>query len=327
MRNRNHRGKVFLFALIAFVLAGAVASAQEKIKFPVGVGTKTVGTNMFWLGVKKGFFDEVGLDVQPILLRGGPITMQALVSESLYLALGSADAVIAAAASGADLLGVGGVVNGLTQTIVAGKNYKTFKDLRGTTIGVQALTSGASNVLQRIFKQNGLNYPTDYKLLAVGGGNFNLAALTSGQIGATYLVVPLDHAAEQQGFNLLGYFKDYFPNFQLSLLTVKRGWAEKNRALLVRYLKATVRTHRWLYANKEAAIDFLAKEIPLKPELARRGWEYYTANRIWHPNAEIGLEGLKFTMQIYAEQIKGAAPDPLKYIDQSYLQQAIKELG
>jgi len=327
MGNRNHRGKSFLFALIAFVLVCAAASAQEKIKFPVGVGTKTVGTNMFWLGVKKGFFDEVGLDVQPILLRGGPITIQALVSESLYLALGSADAVIAAAANGADLLGVGGVVNGLTQTIVAGKNYKTFKDLRGTTIGVQALTSGASNVLQRIFKHNGLNYPADYKLLAVGGGSFNLAALTSGQIGATYLVVPLDHTAEQQGFNVLGYFKDYFPNFQLSMLTVKRGWAEKNRALLVRYLKATVRTHRWLYANKEAAIDFLAKEILLKPELARRGWEYYTANRIWHPNAEIGLEGLKFTMQIYAEQIKGAVPDPLKYIDQSYLQQAIKELG
>jgi ABC-type nitrate/sulfonate/bicarbonate transport system substrate-binding protein len=192
---------------------------------------------------------------------------------------------------------------------------------------VQVLTSGATNVLKRILKTNGLDYPADYKLLAVGGGSFNLAALTSGQIGATYLVVPLDHNAEQQGFNVLGYFKDYFPNYQLSFLTVKRGWAEKNRALLVRFLKGAVRAHRWLYANKEAAIDFLAKEIPLKPELARRGWEYYTANRIWHPNAEINLEGLKSTMQIYAEQIKGAPPDPLKYIDQSYLQQAIKELG
>jgi NitT/TauT family transport system substrate-binding protein len=304
-----------------------VASAQERVKFPVGVGTKTVGTNMFWLGVRKGFFDEAGLDVQPILLRGSPITTAALVSESVKLALGSADAVIAAAANGADLVGVGGVVNGLTQTIVAGKGYKNFKDLRGATVGVQALTSGAANVLQRIFKQNGLNYPADYKLLAVGGGSFNLAALTSGQLGATYLVVPLDYTAEQQGFNVLGYFRDYFPNYQLSLLTVKRSWAEKNRGLLVRYLKATVRAHRWLYANKEAAVDFLAKEMPLKPELARRGWEYYTANRIWHPNAEIGLDGLKLTMQIYAEQVKGAALDPLKYIDQSYLQQAIKELG
>jgi NitT/TauT family transport system substrate-binding protein len=326
---RQSRKIVVLVLSIGTMLGAGLPRglAQDKLKFPVGVGTKTIGTNMFWLATKKGFFDDAGLEVQPVLLRGTAITMQALVSESLYLALGSADATIAAAASGADLLAVGGVVNGLTQALVAGRNYKSIKDLRGATIGVQVLTSGATNVLKRILKNNGLDYPADYKLLAVGGGSFNLAALTSGQIGATYLVVPLDYDAERQGFNVLGYFRDYFPNYQLSFLTVKRGWAERNRSLLVRFLKGAVRAHRWLYANKEAAIDFLAKEIPLKPELARRGWEYYIANRIWHPNAEINLEGLKFTMQIYADQIKGPPPDPFKYIDQSYLQQAIKELG
>ena len=197
-----------------------------------------------------------------MLLRGTPITVQALVAESLYVALGSADSTIGAASTGVDLLSVGGVVNGLTQVIVAGKKYKTYSDLRGTTIGVQALASGATNVLKRILKKNGLDYPSDYKLLAVGGGSFNLAALTSGQIAATYLVVPLNYSAEEQGFNVLGYYKDYFPSYQLSVLAVKRGWAEKNRGLLVRFLKGTVRAHRWLYANKEAAIDFLAKEIP-----------------------------------------------------------------
>jgi NitT/TauT family transport system substrate-binding protein len=327
MPTSNRSTGLFLFVFIAIAFVCGSVPAQEKIKFPVGVGTKTIGTNMFWLATQKGFFDEFGLDVQPVLLRGTAITMQALVSESLYLALGSADATIGAAASGVDLLAVGGVVNGLTQAIVAAKNYKTIKELRGATIGVQVLTSGATIVLKRILKQNGLEYPADYKLLAVGGGSFNLAALISGQLGATYLVVPLDHSAEQQGFNVLGYFKDSFPNYQLSVLAVKRAWAEKNRGSLIRFLKGAVRAHRWLYANKEAAIDFLAKEIPLKPELARRGWEYYTTNRIWHPNAEINLEGLKFTMQIYAEEFKGPPPDPLKYIDRSYLQQAIRELG
>jgi ABC-type nitrate/sulfonate/bicarbonate transport system substrate-binding protein len=316
-----------LLALFVTLVGAAAASGQEKVKFPVGVGTKTLGTAAIFLATKKGFFDDSGLEVQPVLLRGTPITVQALVAESLYVALGSADSTIGAAASGVDLVSVGGVVNGLTQVIVAGKKYKTYNDLRGATIGVQALASGATNVLKRILKKNGLDYPLDYKLLAVGGGAFNLAALTSGQIAATYLVVPLNYSAEQQGFNVLGHFKDYFPSYQLSVLAVKRGWAEKNRGLLVRFLKGEARAHRWLYANKEASIDFLAKELPLKPELARKGWEYYTANRIWHPNAEISLEGLKFTMEIYAEQTKGPAPDPLKYIDMSYLQQAIKEVG
>jgi hypothetical protein len=40
---------------------------------------------------QEGFFDDVGLDVQPVLLRGSSITLQTLVSESLYLALDSGD--------------------------------------------------------------------------------------------------------------------------------------------------------------------------------------------------------------------------------------------
>ena len=260
MNRTKFFGTVSLLGFFLTIAVSRVASAQDRIKFPVGVGTKTLGTNMFWLATKKGFYDEAGLDVQPVLLRGSPITVQALVAESLYVALGSADATIGAAASGVDLLAVGGVVGGLTQAIVVGKNYKSFKDLRGATIGVQALTSGAANVLKRVFKQNGLDYPSDYKLLATGGGSFNLAALTSGQIGATYLVVPLDIAAEQQGFNVLGYFKDYFPDYQLSVLAVKRSWAEKNRGLMVRFLKAwcgriagftRIRRPRWIFWQKK----------------------------------------------------------------------------
>jgi NitT/TauT family transport system substrate-binding protein len=316
----------FSFWLIVGLAFAAVTVAQERTKFPVGVGTKTLGAGLIWLATKKGFFDEAGLDVQPILLRGTPIAVQALVGESLYVAMGSADAMVSAAAGGADLVSVAGVINGLTQAIVAGKKYKSIKELRGTTIGVQSLASGATTVLKRIFKKNGLDYPADYKLLAVGGGNFNLAALTSGQVAAAFLVVPLVFTAEEQGFNVLGYYKDYFPNYQLTVTAVKRGWAEKNRALLVRFLKGYLRANRWLFANKEAASDFFAKEIQMSPELARKGWEYYTANRIWHPNLELNVEGMRLALEMLAEETKLAPQDAAKYIDRSYLQQALKEM-
>jgi ABC-type nitrate/sulfonate/bicarbonate transport system substrate-binding protein len=98
--------------------------------------------------------------------------------------MGSADALVSAAAGGADLVSVAGMVNGLTQAIGANKKYESIKELRGTIFGVQSLASGATTVLKRIFKKTGLDYPADYKLLAVGGGNFNLAALTS-ELGGT----------------------------------------------------------------------------------------------------------------------------------------------
>lgn len=198
--------------------------AQEKVKFPVGVGTKTIGTNMFWLATKKAFFDDSGPEVQPVLLGGGTaINMQALVSES-------------------------------------------------------------------------------------------------------FLVVPLLYAAEEQGLNVLGYYKDYIPNYQLTVMSVKRGWAERNRALLVRFIKGALRANHWLFANKDAATEFLAKEIQIAPELARKGWEYYTTNRIWHPNLALNTEGMKVALEILAEESKFTPPDPLKYIDRSYLQQALEEL-
>ncbi len=317
---------IVLASLLIVLTFPAQPLAQEKIKFPVGVGTKTLGTGLIWLATKKSFFEEAGLDVQPVLLRGTPVAVQALVGESLFMTMGSADAMASAAAGGADLVSVGGVINGLTQAIVAGKKYQSFRELRGTTIGVQSLASGATTVLKRIFKKNGLDYPSDYKLLAVGGGNFNLAALTSGQVAAAFLVVPLVFTAEEQGFKVLGFYKDYFPNYQLTVMSVKRVWAEKNRALLVRFIKGALRASRWLFANKEAASDFLAKEIQLSPELSRKGWEYYTANRIWHPNLELNTEGMKLALEILAEETKLPALDATKFIDRSFLQQALKEL-
>jgi NitT/TauT family transport system substrate-binding protein len=320
------RKLALLISLLMMATLPGRLLGQERVKFPVGVGTKTLGAGLIWLAAKKGFFEEAGLEVQPVLLRGTPVAVQALVGESLYLTMGSADAMASAAMGGADLVGVAGVINGLTQAIVAGKKYKSFKELRGTTVGVQSLASGATTVLKRIFKVNGLEYPADYKMLAVGGGNFNLAALTSGQVAATFLVVPLVFVAEEQGFNVLGYYKDYFPNYQLTVMSVKRGWAEKHRALLVRFIKGMLRANRWLFANKEAASDFLAKEIQMSPELARKGWEYYTVNRIWHPNLEINLDGMKMALEILAEDVKLARQDAMKFIDRSFLQQALNEL-
>ncbi|MEK7229840.1 MAG: hypothetical protein AAB154_07330, partial [Candidatus Binatota bacterium] len=84
-----------------------------------------------------------------------------------------------------------------------------------------------------------------------------------------------------------------------------------------------------LYENKEPAIQFLTQEMQLKPAHARKGWEYYVENRIWHPDADVNLEGMKTVIQIYGEQnqLKGALPIPAKYVDQSYLKEALKELG
>ncbi len=303
--------------------------SQEKVKFPVGASSKTLGYSPLWAAARRGFFDQQGLDVQLVLLRGTPPALQALVAGSVYVAGVSPDAVIEVEQRGFDPVMIEGVINGLTHGIMGGKNYKSYESLRGATIGGQSLTSGITFPLKQVLKSKGLEYPRDYKLVNVGGTADLFAALSSGQIAAAPLAVPLNYAAEEAGFHLIGWYRDVLPNYQLTALTVRRSWAEANRPLLIRFVKGMVLAMRWMYGNKEAAIDFLTKEMKLKPEHARKGWEYYTTNRIWHPDTDVNVEGVKTLIQIYSEQgqIKGTPPSPEKYIDHSYLREALKELS
>jgi NitT/TauT family transport system substrate-binding protein len=307
----------------------AATLAQDRVKLRISSATKTLGYGPLWIASQRGFFERERLDVDLVVIRASDVGVQALAGGSLEIAGSAADAPIAAIEKGLDLVIVGGIINGLTQSIMAAKRFKTYSDLRGATFGAISLTSGVTFALRQVLKLKGLEYPRDYKLLVIGGTPQTYAALVAGSIDAAALSLPVNYAAEEQGFNEIGRFIDVIPNYQLAALSAKRSWAEKNRAVLVRVMKAMAQTMRWIYQNKEAAVDYLAQEMKLKREHARRGWEFYTGAQIWNPDGDVNLDGLKVVTQIYWEQTqsKGPVPSPAKYVDQSYLREALKELG
>jgi ABC-type nitrate/sulfonate/bicarbonate transport system substrate-binding protein len=315
-------------ALIVCLVVSSPVVAQEKAKIFLGASSKTLGYSPLWVATKKGFFEQQGLDVQLILLRGMPMTVQALAAGSLHFGSGGPEPYIEASERGLDFVITGGVINGTAQFIIAGKNYKTYEDLRGATFGTASLTGGTITALREALKIKGLEYPRDYKLLVIAGGSSaNLAALQTGQIAATTVAVPLNYAAEESGFNIIGRIIDGVPNFQTNVIVTKRSWAEKNRPLTVRFMRGMVQAMRWLHENKEPAVEFLSREMQLKPVYARKGWEYYTQNGLWPSNGEVTLEGMKYNIRIYAEQTgaKGPLPELGRFVDQSYLYEALKE--
>ena len=246
--------------LLVLSLVSSPVTGQEKVKFYVGASSKTLGYSPLWVGVKKGFFDQQGLDAQLLLLRGTPMTVQAMAGASLHVGSGGPEAFIEASERGLDLVMIGGIINGLTHFIMAGKKYKTYEDLRGATFGASSLTSGTVIALKQALKIRGLEYPRDYKILVIAGGSAsNLAALQSGQIAATTVALPLNYLAEESGFNVIGRLTDAVPDYQQTAFATKRSWAEKNRPLMIRFMKGMVLANRWLFENKEAAIDFLTR--------------------------------------------------------------------
>jgi NitT/TauT family transport system substrate-binding protein len=319
--------KLFSIAVVlVYFLLATSAVAQDRIKLRISSATKTLGYGPLWIASRMGFFAKQGLDVDVVVIRASDVGIQALAGSSLEIAGSSSDAPIAAIEKGLDLVIIGGIINGLTQSIMAAKKFKTYSDLRGATFGAISLTSGVTFALRQVLKVKGLEYPRDYKLLVIGGTPQTYAALTAGSIDAAALSLPVNYAAEEQGFNEIGRFVDVIPNYQLAALSTKRPWAEKNRPVLVRVMRAMAQTMRWIHQNKEPAVDYLAKEMNLKREHARRGWEFYTSMKMWHPEGDLNLDGLQAVTQIYWEQTqaKGAVPSAAKYIDQSYLKEALR---
>jgi ABC-type nitrate/sulfonate/bicarbonate transport system substrate-binding protein len=266
-------------ALLALVLILALPSvAQERVQFPIGESSKTLSYGPLWVAAKMGFFEKEGLEVPIITMRGSPLTIQALTADSIYVANATVDTLISAYEKGADITMIGGLINGLGLSMIGGKGYKTYADLRGTTIGTQTLTSGTGFALRLVLKAHGMEYPRDYKLLNIGGASDRYQALTSRQISSAPVGVPLDLVAKQQGFNIIGYFADDQPNFQFNVYIVKRPWAEKNRSLVVRFMKAMAGTMRWMMDNRDAACTYLSKEMAISVDHCRYASDYNWKN-------------------------------------------------
>ncbi|HEX6769865.1 MAG TPA: ABC transporter substrate-binding protein [Candidatus Binatia bacterium] len=313
--------------LMIGLLAGRLG-AQEKFRFPIGESSKTLSYGPLWVAAKMGFFEKEGLEVPIVTMRGSPLTIQALTADSIYVANATVDTLISAYERGADITMIGGLINGLGLSMIGAKQYKTYRDLRGTTIGSQTLTSGTGFALRLVMKVHGLEYPRDYKLLNIGSAPDRFRALASGQISSAPVGVPLDLVAKQQGFNIIGYFADDQPNFQFNVYIVKRSWAEKNRTLVVRFMKAMVATMRWMADNRDAACAYLTKEMSIGMDDCRYAYDYNWKNRIWDRNADLNVEGVRTIINLSADQgvLKEPLPLPTKYIDQSYLKQALAEV-
>jgi ABC-type nitrate/sulfonate/bicarbonate transport system substrate-binding protein len=319
--------KVLPVICLMFALP-VIATAEETIKFPVAASSKVLGYAPLWVASGMGFLKREGLDSEVTAIRGTAPTMQALVSDSIYVALAANDGVIGLVEKGLDLAMIAAGAKS-THMIMGGKGFKTYEDLRGATLGSSTLTSGTAFLLKRVLKAHGLEYPRDYKLINVGGSGPAFTALSTGAIAAAILAVPISFRAQEMGFNLIGKVTDVFPNYLLSSFSVRRQWAAEHRNEVVHFLKAVLQARKWLDENREAGAEFLAKELDLKPKLAKQGLDYYISHRAWDPDLNIDPEGLKTVIEVFVEQadMKGPVPSPEKYVDLSYLQQARKELG
>lgn len=315
---------VVLGLLISFCLTTPAAAETVRI----GYTSSTLFYFPFFLAQEKGFYKEQGLQAELIRMGRSSVHLQALASGELHFGNINPDGVILFDQKGGNLKVAAGLVNAAPYILVGAKQYKKVSDLKGTKLGVTSLIGGATTFLVEYLKAKGLEYPRDYTLVIMAGGTpARFAALKKGSISAGVLSMPVSDIAIDEGLNQLGDIREIFPKYQFTAVHVNPAWAEKNRPTVVKFLKAHIRTLRWIYDNPEEATKEYTKILKIKEKYARKGIEYFTKNKIFPKDGSVTLDGLKVNIEVQAKAglIKGPLPSPEDFVDLSYLKQAQKK--
>src|SRR5258706_12003834 len=143
---------------------------------------------------------------------------------------------IRAVEKGAALKIVGGLTNAPVYDLYAGPKYKSFKDLKGAAIGVSGLITSDTVIMKEMLKANGLEYPRDYSMRAMGSMPDRFIAIQTGNIAAGILNPPFTFGAAAGGPTNLRATAKYTPHLPQTLFNVRADSGPGKETFLVGFL-------------------------------------------------------------------------------------------
>jgi ABC-type nitrate/sulfonate/bicarbonate transport system substrate-binding protein len=205
---------------------------------------------------------------------------------------------------------------------------KTYQELKGKTVAVDAMTTGYAFVLYDLLKRGGLQ-SSDYKVEPAGGTTARWEGLRSRKYAAAILNPPIYLIAKANGFNVLQYARDVYGHYEESVAATRRSWAAAHEKQLIAYVKAYVSAVEWLRdpTNQDEAIAILRKHFPqLSQELAVATYADFTGHRGLPAKAQLDIAGIRKVLELRSEygQPKKTLTDPARYYDLKYYEAAIR---
>src|SRR5215813_1322978 len=176
-----------LALLFAGFLSNPVATyAQEKKNLRMVFVSLAWNSEIpFRVALARGFFKAQGIQIEPILIRGGPAAIAALTSGEVdFASIGGAQAVFRSNSRGLDLYIIGSISNTTNYILLGNKQTRTIEDLKGKTIGITGAGTYSEFAVKAFLKKNNIDPAKDVVLRAIGGTVLRAAAIEKGLIAA-----------------------------------------------------------------------------------------------------------------------------------------------
>ena len=298
---------------IPFFLSNlAPLEAQEKKTI------RLVGVSLSWgselpkrVAMAKGYFKDQGLAIEPILIRGGPVAMAALISgDADFGSVGGAQAVIRTQAHGLDVSIIGSVSNYVNYAVVGSKGTKTVADLKGKIIGITGAGAFSDYAIRLYFKKNNLDPDKDVILRAVGSTTLRAVALEKGLIAAAPFTADEAVRLADKGFPLIANLNESLEIPQ-SIIITRGEVLKKYPETTKRFLKALILGIQLAKQNKKEAIKAgYSAGLTGDPDIVNKAYDLYAPG--YTADLTIAVNGIQLMLD---EDIRSGIVDRKMTVD------------
>lgn len=177
--------RLFVFLVAAFASTTCAAAAELR-RIPYGT-TASPSHLPVWVAKDAGYFEKYGLNVEPVHIRGGSLITLAIITGDLPFSGVGAESIVAARASGGDVVLLACPVDADPVYLITRPEIKSAAELKGQGSAVTRYGSTTHFYLRAALKHVGLNPDKDMTVLQLGAGPEMVAALEVGRIAAAAL--------------------------------------------------------------------------------------------------------------------------------------------
>ena len=319
--------RILSFAVF-LVSVSAVAQTAVRVKmFPGAQALPVIAA------ASQGIFERHGLKVEVLFTVNSQEQRDGLAAGDFQIAQAAVDnAVAMVELAKQDVIIVTGGDSSMNEFFVQ-PDVRSYADLRGQTLLVDAPNTAYALQLKKILLMNGLKDGADYKIHPIGGTALRLKGLRENKdYKAAMLNPPFSVDAKAAGLKSMGRAADLLGAYQASGTFVLRSWAKANGDTLERYIAGFIEGVRWAVApaNKAAAIKLLSERLKVTPEVAAQTWELMTDPKFGlATDGRFDMQGFRNVLALRAEiegSWGGKPPAPDRYLDLTYYDNALKRV-
>ncbi len=198
----------FLATSVAVMAATVSAGAEDLRKVSVGqVTNMTLSLAPLVAAQELGYFREEGMDVEVLEFKGTGTLVPQMVAKRVLIGYPNPDALIVSREPGKDYLPLKFFYNvtresGWEFVVLEDSKIQTIKDLKGTNLGVGALTWGNIPITTALLAEHGIKVGSDIRMVPVGVGGPAFLALKNGSVDVLNLFDAQHATLEAQGVKI-----------------------------------------------------------------------------------------------------------------------------